>query len=289
METSKQGWQLARTEASGGTGNWRAFKLPMEAVQRASEQWRAAVGNADRLWLCWNVNSRWCLLQQKLVTEAGWVPVVGWDPNCGEGPPPAVLPNAIAIDFNALLGLPALFMHVPLEFAFLWCRKLAFWHSDLLLDREQMRDAATRFEALQDGEIAAVYSYGGLKNLLRRKSHRYFELLGCTTRGASQDQFEKGCGWWRGFDRHVNAPTDPAERARREGYYREHGIGIRYWEEHCGGKVQALSERAYARNHFSVNTVKQYRKGRNKSEEMEINFDLDRITRDLGIHDLLMG
>jgi len=47
--------------------------------------------------------------------------------------------------------------------------------------------------------------------------------------------------------------------------------------------VQALSERAYARNHFSVNTVKQYRKGRNKSEEMEINFDLDRITRDLGI------
>jgi len=125
----------------------------MEAVQRASEQWRAAVGNADRLWLCWNVNSRWCLLQQKLVTEAGWVPVVGWDPNCGEGPPPAVLPNAIAIDFNALLGLPALFMHVPLEFAFLWCRKLAFWHSDLLLDREQMRDAATRFEALQDGRL----------------------------------------------------------------------------------------------------------------------------------------
>ena len=287
MGENLRGWSLAKTEAKGGTGNWAAFKLPLEVVHRAAEHWRAEVGGVRKLWLCWNINSRWCLLQQKLVSEVGWIPVVGWDPNCGDGRPRLLAPGAIVIDFNEQLRLPALFMHFPLEFAFLWAHKLAFWHSDLLLTRAQMAEVSTLFDSLDDGEVAAVYSYGGLRNLLRPKSHRYFELLGCTTATASRDQFEHGCGWWRNIAHHVNSPSDPQEVKYRKRLPNEHGIGIRYWEKHYGGRVRALSERAYARNHFSVNTVKGYRKGRDKSEEMEINFDLDRMTRDLGIRDLL--
>jgi hypothetical protein len=150
-----------------------------------------------------------------------------------------------------------------------------------------MREMVVKFEQLKDGEMSAVYSYGGMKNVFRFKMHRYFELLGCTTRGASQDQFDKGCGWWRRFAYHVNAPADAREFARRNAYYVEHGVGIRYWEKHCGGRVHALSEREFNRNHFSVNTVKNYRKANSKSEELEINFDLDEITNKLSIGDLL--
>ena len=287
MNPQIDGWDLAKTEAMGGTGNWRAFTTPKEIVQQAAERWRAAVGGEEKLWLCWNINSRWCLLQQKLVKEVGWTPVVGWDPNCGEGRPKTIVPGAIAIDFNEVLGLPVLFMHVPLEFAFLWCDRLAFWHSDLLLDRMQMRQMSKRFEKLRDGEMTAVYSYGGLKNIFNLKRHRYFELLGCTTRGASKDQYDKGCGWWRRFGYHINSPTDQQELKRRMSYYSEHGVGIRYWEKYYGGRVHAISERTVAHNHFSINTVKNYRKAGSKSEEMDVNFDLEYIAHDLGIDDLL--
>jgi hypothetical protein len=287
MEKHLQGWQLARTEAGGGTGNWRAFKLPMETVERAAEKWKAEVGKTDKLWLCWNINSRWCLLQQKLVREAGWTPVVGWDPNCGDGRPKELIPEAIPIDFNQDLELPVLFMHFPLEFAFLWCEKLAFWHSDFLLSRQQIATVSKRFEAIKDGEMEAVFSYGGMRNLLQRKKHRYFELLGCTTRGASRDQFEKGCGWWRHYANHINSPDDMTEKLKRQSYCCDHGGGIFYWEKFYGGKVHALKEREYAANHFSINTVKNYKKASDKSAEMDINFDLNKITLNLGLGDLV--
>jgi len=284
-----ESWYLAKTEA-WGTGNWRAFNQAyqsLDPVYRAAEHWRDAVGDLNNLWLCWNVNSQWCLLQQKLVREIGWTPVVGWDPSCGSGSPDMVIPEAIVIDFNDSLQLPAMFMHFPLEFAFLWSNRLAFWHSDFLLSRQQMAWATGLFESLQDGEMAAVFSYGGMRNLFRSHLHRYFELLGCTTRSASRDQFEKGCGWWRLFDHHVNTPADPRERLARHKVCWEHGMGIRYWEKHYGGVVHTISERKVASSHFSVNTVKNYQKGKDKSDEMELNFDLGAITRNLDIYDLL--
>lgn len=270
-----------------GTGNWRAFDIPWDQVTSAAEQWRAVVQGYPKLWLCWNVNDAWCLLQQKLVTEVGWTPLVGWDPMCGVGLPPLV-PGAIAVDFCAGLGMPTLFMHVPLELAFLWIEdRLAFWHSDLLLPREKMRELAQRFDRLQGKEVAAVFSYGGLRNVLKVSSHRYWELAGCTTRAASQDQFDRGSGWWKNLAFHPNSPRDPEEQERRKALYREHGVGIRYWKKRYGGTVHSLSEKWLAEGHFSVTSVQGYRRAATKAEEMDINFDLAAIARRLGIFDLL--
>lgn len=283
----RQGWELARTAAQGGTGNWKAFKMPLSVVEEAAAKWKAEVGQQENLWLCWNVNDRWCLVQQQLVRELGWTPVVGWDPNCGVTGPGNLAPGAIAIDFNADLKLPNMFMHFPLEFAFLWAERLAFWHSDFLMDRPAMRRYGEMFARIPDGKMSATFSFGGIRNILNVKSHRFFELLGCTTKGASSDQFKKGCGWWRNFEYHPNAPTGQLDPLRRQQHYNEHGVGIRYWEKHWNGIVEAIPERKIAKYHFSINTVKGYKKGRDKSEEMDINFDLSRIARELGILDLI--
>lgn len=279
-------WDVGKTTGRNGTGHWRFWDRSMDEVGAAAANWAAAVRGIDRPWLCWNMNDRWCLLQQKLVAEVGWTPVVGWDPNCG-GPPSQLVPGAVAIDFNAHLNLQVLYQHVPLEFVYLWADRLAFWHADVLMPRAKMKVAAQRFERLADGEMAAVLTYGGLRNIVRPKFHRYWEVLGCTTRGASQDQFDRACGWWRGFQQHPNAPSDPAERERRNRYYDDHGCGVRYWQRFCGGKVQSVGERWIAKEHFSVITVKDYQRAGSKSEEMDINFDLPAIAARLGIADLL--
>lgn len=279
-------WEIGKTTGKNGTGHWRFWDRNEDDVRAAARPWAAALAGIERPWLCWNMNDRWCLLQQKLISEVGWTPVVGWDPNCGQAPAQLV-PGAVAIDSNATLQLQVLYQHVPLEFVFLWADRLAFWHADLLLPRHKMRAAAQRFESLRDGEMAAVKTYGGLRNLLRPKYHRYWEVLGCTTRGASLDQYRQACGWWRGFQQHPNAPADATERVRRDRYYDDHGCGVRYWERFCGGQVRDVRERWIAKEHFSVITVKNYRRGSSKSEEIDINFDLDAIAGHLGIADLL--
>lgn len=284
--TAPTPWEVGKTTGRNGTGHWRFWDRSEEDVRAAASQWAAAVRGVERPWLCWNMNDRWCLLQQKLIVEVGWTPVVGWDPNCGTRPA-AMLPEAVAIDFNQTLGLQVLYQHVPLEFVFLWADRLAFWHADVIMPRDKMRQAAARFERLRDGEMAAVKTYGGLRNLIRPKYHRYWEVLGCTTRGASSDQYEKGCGWWRGFQEHPNAPSDPAERARRARYYDDHGCGIQYWKRFCGGKVDSFGERWIAKEHFSATTLQNYRRGASKSEEMDLNFDLPTIVQRFGISDLL--
>ncbi len=279
-------WEIGKTSGKNGTGHWRFWDRPEADILAAAADWAAALQGIERPWLCWNMNDRWCLLQQKLVAEVGWTPVVGWDPNCGAAPS-TLVPGAVALDFNARLGLQVLYQHVPLEFVFLWAERLAFWHADVLMPRAKMKVAAARFAALQDGEMAAVKTYGGMRNLLRPKYHRYWEVLGCTTRGASRAQYEQGCGWWRGFQDHPNAPTEAAEKAHRARFYDDHGCGVRYWKRYRGGQVQELSERWIAKEHFSVITVKDYRRGSSKSEEMDINFDLPAIARRFGIDDLL--
>jgi hypothetical protein len=285
-ESVREPWK-AFVDSPSGTGNWHAFKLPWEQVMAAADEWKRLVSGHRKLWLCWNVNDSWCLLQQKLVLEVGWTPVVGWDPMCGVGKPP-LAPGALAVDFNDSLGIPSLFMHVPLELAFFWIEdKLAFWHSDLLLPRAKMTYLSDRFDRVKDGEMAAVFSYGGIGNLFRFAAHRYWELCGCTTRMASKDQFDKGCGWWKNIAYHRNAPLDIEEQRRRKSLHREHGIGIRYWEKHYGGKIRKLSERKIAEGHFSATTVRNYRVAKTKSEEMDINFNLERIARDFGIEDLV--
>lgn len=279
-------WDIGKTTGRNGTGHWRFWDRPVDDLLRAAEDWAAAIAGVDKPWLCWNMNDRWCWLQQRLVADAGWTPVVGWDPNCGTAPG-RLVPGAVAVDFNARLQLQVLYQHVPLELVFLWADRLAFWHADVVLPRSKLHAAARRFENLRDGEMAAVKTWGGLRNALRPKYHRYWEVLGCTTRGASRSQFEQGCGWWRGFQDHPNAPAEPAERARRARFYDDHGCGVRYWQRYCGGRVQAIGERWIAKEHFSVITVKDYQRAASKSDEMDINFDLPAIARRFGVDDLL--
>jgi len=78
----------------------------------------------------------------------------------------------------------------------------------------KLNTLARTFERLRDGEMAAVVDRGGLRHFFNFKRHRYWELVSCTTQGASRDQFDRGSGWWRHIECHPSC-TDPAERARR--------------------------------------------------------------------------
>jgi hypothetical protein len=236
---AKRGWDFFRNEGRIGTGDWNVFhahRLP--EIQRAAETWRAALTDVRRPWLCWSVDPAWCYVQQQLVVQAGWTPVVGTD---GVGPPPPLVDEAVFIDFNAQLRLPAMWMHFVLEFAFLISERLAFWHSDVLPPLSVMRALADQFEGLRDGEMVATAKKLSvlyvIRRLLRRKRVRgvsgWTEIVGCTTRGASASQFSHGCGWWRGLPRHPNASPE----VLRQRPYWEHGVGIRHWQRLFQGNV----------------------------------------------------
>lgn len=266
---------------SAGTGNWRSFDLPLDRVRAAAARWAAAIDGVERPWLCWNLNDAWCTVQQRLVRAVGWTPVVGWDPACRTGPPPLV-DGAIAIDFNATLGLPTLWLHFPIEFVFLWAPRLAFWHADLLVRLPKLEAVARMFESLRDHETAAVACYGGLMNLFRFRTHRYWELLGCTTRGASAEQFRLGCGWWRHFELHPNCP-DERERKRRSRHYYDSGVGIMYWKRRYGGKVREIEESWIDEGHCTAINNPGYRRAGNKGVELDVNFNLAAMAEKLGI------
>jgi hypothetical protein len=271
-----------------GKGNWEGFDIPMDKVREAAAEWRLALTGVARPWLCWNVSDRWCKLQQRLIQEIGWTPVIGFDPRSG---PPTVLPGSILIDFNAHFGLGVMWPHFPLEFAFLFSERLAFWHADLLCRLEAMHELKTIFESLPDGAMAAIPDYGGRRNLLKFRHHRYWELLGCTTRAASESQFNHGSGWWRNINQHPQC-TDEAERRRRDRYYYDSGIGIMYWKRKYGGRVVNLPEKKFAEGHCTSINRKNYRQvnpggARNLGAEIDMNFDIEEVARKLGIAHLL--
>ena len=113
---------------------------------------------------------------------------MGFDPRSG---PPPLAPGAVLVDFNRRFQFPVMFFMFPLEFAFRFCPRLAFWHADLLCRIDVVKTLAAGFDSLKDGEMAAVFDMGGRRNLLFPSRHRFWELAGCTTAGASRDQFEK--------------------------------------------------------------------------------------------------
>lgn len=157
----------------------------------------------------------------------------------------------------------------------------------MLLPIDKMQRAADRFGSLRDGEMSAVYSFGGWRNLLKYRCHRYWEVLGCTTAKASKDQFDNGCGWWRHWTDHINAPTDPEEHRKRARYYSEHGVGTMYWKRNHGGIVHPIREGFVKEGHFSVTSKKSYIKSESKSEEININYNLNSIAKSLKIEHLL--
>lgn len=287
METDSQ----LMNDPRAGTGDWARFSLPLvDAVFEAAKLWKKSLAGVERPWLCWNVSGRWCYLQQKLVQAVGWTPVVGFDPRYE---PPPLAEGSILIDFNRTLNLPALWMHFPLEFVFLFADRLAFWHSDLLCRLPIMERLARQFECLQDGQMAAVLDRGGRRNWLNFKTHRYYELCGCTTKSASENQFYNGTGWWRPFALHPKCVFEE-ERTKRKAYNCDHGGGILYWQKKYNGHVTPIDIRLVTEGHCSEignkdyqNLPHHYDSGRNLNAEIDLNYSIEEVAARLGIAYLL--
>lgn len=272
-----------------GKGNWAEFDISIEKIYEAAAEWSQTLAGVTRPWLCWHVSDRWCALQQKLIQGIGWTPVIGFDPRCG--PPATVLPGSIVIDFNAHFGLEVMWPHFPLEFAHLFADRLAFWHADLLCRLDTMSRLGAIFESLPDGSLAAVPDVGGRRNILKFRHHRYWELVGCTTRSASRSQFEHGSGWWRYIKYHPQC-KDETERLRREKYYYDSGVGIMYWKRRYGGHVVDIPAKLVEEGHCTSINKKNYRQvnpsgARNLGAEIDMNFDINEVAAKLGIAHLL--
>jgi hypothetical protein len=281
---------MAAIDPKNGTGNWQDFNIPLERVLEAAAEWRRQLAGVERPWLCWNVSPRWCQLQQRLVQSVGWTPVLGFDPRVG---PPPVLPGSILIDFGAAFQLPVMWPHFPLEFAFLWTDRLAFWHADLLCRPEVMQQLARTFLSLENGQMAAVLDKGGRRNYLNFKSHRFWELCGCTTQGASENQFFNGTGWWRNFALHPKCRVT-AERQRRQRYSYDSGVGILYWKNRYNGSVIPIDIHLIKEGHCSEIMSKDYKDApnhltalRDLSQELDANYNLDEVAQRLGLSHLL--
>ena len=275
-----------------GNADWGALHksaVTLDSIFAAAESWRDQLAGVERPWLCWNVDDAWCRVQQRLVLEVGWTPVVGFDPRAGA---PSLEPGAVLIDFNAPFGLPTMWPHFPMEFAFMFAPRLAFWHADLLVRREKMRRLARMFEALPDGEMAAVApQLWNWRAFVKPRELRYWELVGCTTRAASRDQFEKGAGWWMQF--HLHPTNSPQQRAERSRYYWDCGTGIYYWATKLGGKVHGIENAYVDEGHCTgINRTDYKRVGpknwtRDLTKELSLNNDLVRTCARLGLSDLL--
>ncbi len=275
-----------------GIGNWSGFlcsPYTIHDILDAAETWKIELSGVENAWLCWNVDSDWCLIQQKLVESVGWTPVVGFDPRVG---PPKLTPKAILIDFNQKFGFPVMYPHFPLEFSFAFAEKLAFWHSDLLVRPEKLKKFAILFEGLEDGQMVATEPKTSLRSTIFRSYQlRYWELLGCMTKEASLKNFESGCGWWLHFYLHPN--TDPDEpRKKRTKYHWECGVGIRYWSEKMGGKLISIPESEIEEGHYTrirrenyiLSSPNDWR--RNLKDDISNNFSLTTACKQLQINAL---
>ncbi len=271
-----------KERAGAGTGNWwvMRFHPAMKLIPKAAENWGRKLEGINKPWLCWCVNDRWCILQQKLVKAVGWTPVVGKDENIDN---PTLLKDSVYIDFNKCFNFPQIFMHFPLEWVFLFAKKLAFWHSDLILSIKDMKKCAEVFNNLQDGEIAAVESKFRLFRYLwerpkYRECRRFFEVVGCTTKGASKSQYEHGCGWWRHIYKHPNYNANDFKRMPHS----EHGIGIRYWKEKYGGNVIPL--KISLKGHAAAYKTRFIR---SKEEDLDTTYSLEKIANSLNLQQFL--
>ncbi|WP_231367504.1 MULTISPECIES: hypothetical protein [unclassified Thioalkalivibrio] len=274
---------------AAGKGVWRAICADeLRAAQALAEgPWAKALEGVDYPWLCWNVADEWCLVQQRMVRSVGWTPVVGFDPRVGE---PPLVEGAILVDFNAGLDFPMLHMAFPMELVYLFAPRLAFWHSDLLVREPLFRELAQRFRQLPDGATAAVdVRNRWFRRIPSGKRGRFWELIGCTTRGASADQFANGCGWWKWIDDHPNGPDDERERVARRAYSWDHGGGILAWNERCGGKVKPIRAKSLHEGHCTRIGNKLYEPQgpmdvrRDLSRNLLHNYDLLEVCGRLGL------
>lgn len=280
-----------------GTGNWQAFpRHRMDEVFAAAESWKAQLAGIEKPWLCWCVDPDWCLYQQQLVQAVGWTPVVGTDTPTGR---PPLASQSVFVNFNEQFAFKKMWMHFPLEFAFLFAERLAFWHSDVLPPKKKMETLAHDFDRIADGEYIGTRRNPDVSQLFRRSYRvlrsrdlrrlpsaldcRWFEVIGCTTQGASKSQFDHGCGFWR----HIELHPRNARGASFCPYY-EHGTGIWYWQRYHGGKAHEIS--------FNIEPYHYTTKGKdrilmrgtiNKNLELRRKYDVQEIARGLGLSESL--
>ncbi|MDM4018844.1 hypothetical protein [Roseiconus lacunae] len=286
---SPPGWDHPRF----GEGNW-AY-APVDAPQRIGEiaaQWSSRLRGVERPWLCWCVDDDWSLLQQRLVRDVGWTPVVGGD---GTVKTPASIDGAVVIDFAGDLGVVKLRPHFVIEFAFLFCPRLAYWHSDVLLPMKLMRTLADQFGTLHNGEHCGVTEGPTLGMLWERWRKgqpllwkRIFEVVGCTTAAASRSQYASGCGIWRNTRYHPMA----GKATQSKPPYYEFGVGIYRWVQENRDKFREVDLEIEPYHFSQINNsaygriVDSRDQRRFKGREMQLNFDLRAICDDLGIGDL---
>ncbi len=255
-----------------GTGDWEAWGAELGRIAAAVTDWRCQLRGIEKPWLCWNVSDRLCRIQQRLVLEFGWTPVVDGDPLAGA---PTLLPGAIRFDCNRLLDLPTMWMWFPVEFVHRFTSKLAFWHSDLIVSRRDMDCLVKTFDRLDDGETAAYMP----RVRWWSKAAPCPGLAACATRGGSKDQWDHGCGWWRWFAKHPNFQGNYQHR----GDNWDHGYGIRYWAKHYGGVIRKVS--VDERGHCKV-PWDRWKGKMSKAESIESFHNVDEIVRRLDIADL---
>ena len=254
----------------------------MKPIEEAAQEWERAFKGVEYPWLCWNIDDRWCVLQQKLVALTGWTPVVGCDTNIDN---PTILPDSVYVDFNKILKLPVMSMQFPLEFVFMFTKRLAYWHSDFITSIPEMHKFSAIFESLKDGEMAVTWTLRGPFGFKFRKLNRIFELIGCTTSKASREQFEFGCGWWMFIEHHPNFRTSDHQK---KPYY-DYGTGATIWHKKYGGKVIDLNpdeKRGHASNYLLPHQPKK-ENHRSKAQDMNEYYNLDTIATNLGIAHLL--
>jgi len=281
LSTSSDDWY--RT----GSANWRTFKLNIQEIKEAAERWADALQGIERPWLCWNVDPEWCLVQQKLVESVGWTPIVGGDPRADA---PKLSDSAVLVDFNASFNLPTLHMLFPVEFTFMYCGRLAFWHSDLLVRKNKLQLIAAKFNSLQDGDMVVTEPRRGIKTRLLRQNDRYWELIACTTRAASRSQFENGAGWFSNIPYHPNCPA--GDESNRKKVMWDHGGGIKYWTKKYkkpAHKVYTIKESFIEEGHCSrIRNTKYVPQSptdvrRDLTKDLTYNFDLSIECQRLGI------
>jgi hypothetical protein len=154
-----------------------------------------------------------------------------------------------------------------------------------------MAKLADLFSDVPDGATVSVAPKEGNLAFLYPKQRRYWELVGCSTRGASRSQFENGCGWWMDFWQH---PSNTEKmQAERVGFYYDHGTGVRYWHRYCKDDMRLIPEKLVAEGHCTRIGNKDYKmmspnhSRRNLSIGLSANFDLGSICKKLELTDFL--
>lgn len=276
----RQVWQL-------GNGVWttfNSFEGSLGDIEIAAEDWLKQLNGVTCGWLVWNAHPEWCYAQQRMVDNLGWTPIVGGDPRL---PKPPMIDSAVFVDFNRVLKLPYMGPMFPVEFAFMWISKICFFHSDLLLTDKSLRSISNIFETLKKGGTCAVSTFRFGK--FWKRAPRAWELIGCTTAGASRNQFHFGAGWWCKISDHPNCPSD-VERKKRAELYWDHGAGVLYWKRKYGGNLTLIPLRKVAYGHFSPASKKQqYKrlsnddKGRILKQQLDANISLESACQELGL------